>query len=101
MFGWGTDRDLIGTGAADVRVRRVGDLPVLGQVVTEKRLLKEDLLCTHLPKICWRNSSGRNYAQSTAEAYFHAQEFCRLLPPTARQLGPQQISGFQLQRLLP
>ena len=55
---------------------------------------------THLRKMMLEELQRRNYAQTTAEAYIHAlREFAAYYHRPPDQLGPKQISGFQLHLL--
>lgn len=55
---------------------------------------------THLRKMMLEELQRRNYAQSTADAYIHAlKEFAKYHHRPPDQLGPKQISQFQLHLL--
>ena len=55
---------------------------------------------THLRKMMLEELQRRNYAQSTAEAYIHAlKEFAAYYHRPPDQLGPKEISQFQLHLL--
>ena len=55
---------------------------------------------THLRKMMLDELQRRNYAQSTAEAYIHAlKEFASYYHRPPDQLGPKEVSQFQLHLL--